>query len=122
MYCNNTVTNNSSYYNIVTIVKRKTQTTFKTLKISIMKTPLINANTMFYNDMINKSISINGKPTPMGYYNLLVSIRDCKLYSKGIKPHRNWKITDVKNYFGIKGNAIELYTQLEEIKNLLIVK
>ena len=77
---------------------------------------------MFYNDMVNNSIKINGKDTPYGYYNLLLSIRDCKLYSKGIKPHRNWKITDVKRYFGIKGNAQELASQLEEIRDLLIVK
>ena len=88
-------------------------------KNKIMKTPLINANTMFYNDMINHSICINGKDTPRGYYNLLVSIRDCKLYAIGLKPHRHWKISDVKNYFGIKGNATQLATQLEEIKNLL---
>jgi hypothetical protein len=87
-----------------------------------MKTPLINANTMFYNDMINKSISINGKPTPMGYYNLLISIRDCKMYAIGLRPHRHWKISDVKNYFGIKGNAQQLASQLEEIRDLLIVK
>ena len=87
-----------------------------------MKAKLINSKTMFYNDMINKLININGNPTPMGYYNLLVSIRDCKLYSKGIKPHRNWKITDVKNYFGIKGNATQLATQLEEIRNILTIK
>lgn len=87
-----------------------------------MKTPLINSNTMFYNDMVNHSININGKNTPYGYYNLLLSIRDCKLYSKGIKPHRHWKITDVKNYFGIKGNAQQLATQLEAIRDLLIVK
>jgi hypothetical protein len=87
-----------------------------------MKTPTINANTMFYNDMINHSININGKPTPVGMYNLLVSIRDCKLYAIGIRPHRHWKISDVKHYFGIKGNAKELANQLEQIRDLLIVK
>lgn len=50
-------------------------------------------------------------------YNLLVSIRDCKLYAKGIKPHRHWRIGDVKKYFGIKGNAEQLAEQLTEIRD-----
>lgn len=87
-----------------------------------MKTPLINPSTMFYNDMVNRSIIMNGKNVPYGYYNLIISIRDCRLYSKGIKPHRNWKISDVKNYFGIKGNAQDLANQLEIIRESLIVK
>ena len=86
-----------------------------------MKTIVINETTMFQDDLKN-TLFINGNTSSRGYYNLILSIRDCKLYSKGIKPHRNWKITDVKNYFGIKGNATELYTQLEEIRNILTIK
>lgn len=50
-----------------------------------------------------------------GVYNLIISIRDVKLYSKGIRPHRSWKIGDVKRYFGIKGNVIKIVEQLEQV-------
>jgi hypothetical protein len=81
-----------------------------------MKTNL--ENTQFYADL-SKALLLNNSNTSKGYYNLLVTIRDCKLYSIGLKPNRNWKISDVKKYFGIKGNAQQLTTQLEEIKNLI---
>tara|TARA_B100000780_G_scaffold211720_1_gene151526 strand:- start:485 stop:793 length:309 start_codon:yes stop_codon:yes gene_type:complete len=50
-------------------------------------------------------MNINGMESNKGYYNLIVSIRDVSLWIKGLKPHRNWYLTDVKKYFGIKGNA-----------------
>jgi len=57
---------------------------------------------------------------PVGYWNLITSIRDVKLYSKGIKPHRMWKITDVKWYFGVKGNAQQIAEVLEKYKEILL--
>ena len=75
--------------------------------------------TQFQNDLM-KDISVNGGAMPVGYWNLITSIRDCKLYSKGIKPHRNWKISDVKGYFGVKGDAIKISETLEQYKQLLI--
>jgi hypothetical protein len=54
------------------------------------------------------------------YCNLIKSIRDCKLYSKGIKPHRMWKISDVKWYFGVKGDAGKIAEVLEQYKTLLV--
>ena len=59
--------------------------------------------TQFEQDLDNP-ISINGNQSSRGYYNLIVSIRDVSLFSKGIKPHRGWKITSVKKYFGMNGN------------------
>jgi hypothetical protein len=55
----------------------------------------------------------------MARYNLIVSIRDCKLFSKGLKPHRNWKITDVKRYFNLKGNIDTIAQKLEQYKVVL---
>lgn len=80
----------------------------------------INTNTQFYRDMTdpNSVIKVNNGAMPLGYYNLIVSIRDCGLYAVGIKPHRNWKITDVKRYFGLTGNARSLKVQLEEIRDM----
>ena len=68
--------------------------------------------TQYEKDLTNP-LSINGAKSSRGYYNLVVSIRDVKLYSKGIKPTRHWRISDVKWYFGIKGNATSLATQLD---------
>jgi len=68
---------------------------------------------------LSKTINVNGGAMPVGYWNLIISIRDCKLYSKGLKPHRNWKISDVKWYFGVKGNAQSITEVLEKYKTLL---
>jgi len=78
-------------------------------------------NTQFFKDMTDesKTLNVNNGTMPLGYRNLIISIRDCKLYSKGIKPHRNWKITNVKKYFGLTGDASKLVLQLEDIKNAL---
>ena len=65
------------------------------------------------------AMSVNGKPMPHGYWNLLCSIRDCKLYSHGIKPHRNWKISDVKWYFGVSGSAEKIAEILESYKQII---
>jgi hypothetical protein len=76
--------------------------------------------TQFENDL-NLSLSINGSQSSRGYYNLVVSIRDVSLFSKGMKPHRHWRLKDVKNYFGLKGGTEKvlegLKSYLEELKN-----
>ena len=69
---------------------------------------------------LGKTISVNGGAMPIAYWNLICSIRDCKLYSGGIKPHRNWKISDIKWYFGVKGNAKEIANTLEAYKDVLV--
>ena len=69
---------------------------------------------------LGKSLNLNGNKTSMAYWNLIVSIRDCKLYSGGIKSNRHWKISDVKWYFGVKGNAVEIAKTLEAYKNVLV--
>ena len=63
--------------------------------------------------------NMNGAPMSRAYWNLILSIRDCKLYSKGIKPHRFWKIGDVKAYFGVKGGADAIANKLEQYKAVL---
>ena len=78
-------------------------------------------NTQFFKDMTDesKTLNVNNGIMPLGYWNLIISIRDCKLYSKGIKPNRHWRISDVKTYFGLKGDASKLVVQLEDIKSAL---
>tara|TARA_R100000149_G_C5826384_1_gene103662 strand:+ start:93 stop:422 length:330 start_codon:yes stop_codon:yes gene_type:complete len=61
-------------------------------------------------------LNMNGEPMHMGFYNLIVSIRDLKLFLSGMKPHTNWKYNDVKKYFGVWGNKENVLNQLEQLK------
>ncbi len=70
---------------------------------------------------LQRPLSINGAQSSRAFYNLVVSIRDVSLFSKGIKPHRGWRITDVKNYFGVKGNPTKVLIQLQELRDNLAV-
>ena len=54
----------------------------------------------------------------MAMYNLITSKGAVKLWTKGIKPSRHWRITDVKNYFGINGNPETLLKKLEVLYKL----
>lgn len=58
-----------------------------------------------------------GNKTNLGIYNLLTTKRDMHLYCVGIKPNRNFKITDVKKYFGLKGNKFEVNAQIINLVN-----
>ena len=40
-------------------------------------------------------------------------------YYRMLKPHRNWRLKDVKNYFNITGNTTKVLNQLEQIKYFL---
>jgi hypothetical protein len=67
-------------------------------------------------------LNFNGKPMSRAYYNLVISKRDVGLFCKGIKPHRHWRFTDVKNYFGLKGNKQSVYAQLCKMVDELLSK
>jgi hypothetical protein len=67
----------------------------------------------------DKPMSINGMESNKATYNLFLCIREVRLFSKGLKPHRNWRLKDVKNYFNINGNTIKVLNQLEQIKDFL---
>ncbi len=54
----------------------------------------------------------------MAIWNLITSIGGVKLWTKGIKPNRHWKISQVKTYFGLKGNAESVYEQLETLNEI----
>ncbi len=71
--------------------------------------------TQFEQDL-QKPLSINGRPSSKAFYNLVVSIRDAKLWVIGMKPHRHWKISDVKAYFGVKGNKEQIVKELEALR------
>lgn len=74
----------------------------------------------FFKDIEN-SISINGKESSRAIYNLIVTKRDVNLYAKlNMKPHRFWKISDVKNYFGIRGNKEAVKDKIELMCELFL--
>ena len=79
------------------------------------------AGTQFEKDLGN-ALAINSAQSSRGWWNLICSIRDCKLYSKGIKAHRNWRISDVKWYFGVKGGAEAIAQTLEQYRDVLASK
>ena len=75
----------------------------------------MNENCQFLKDLeVDSRFAVN-----RGVYNLILSKRDLMLFSKGIKPHRNWKLKDVKIYFGIEGNKQSILNQLIQIDNIL---
>lgn len=50
-------------------------------------------------------------------YNLLCSVRDLTMFCHhGMKPHRYWRLKDVKAYFGIKGSKEKILEQLEFLR------
>jgi hypothetical protein len=78
------------------------------------------SNTQFYQDLIDakKVMQINGKPMSRGEWNLIVSNRDLTGWVKrGMKPHKGWKVTDVKRYFGIQGSGQKLLDRFLELKS-----
>ena len=63
------------------------------------------------------TICVNGADMPTAVYNLIVSHRDLKLWCNiNMKPHRHWKVSDVKRYFGLKGSKAKLLEQFEQLK------
>lgn len=60
-----------------------------------------------------------GDNVNIGVYNLIVSTRDLKLFTKGIKPHRNWKLKDVKNYFGLRGDKHKILKSLQVLDKII---
>jgi hypothetical protein len=76
--------------------------------------------TMFQADLEN-SINVNGADVPRAYYNLVVSIRDLRLFQRGMKPHRRWRLKDVKTYFGLVGGKEKCLEQLEAYKDVCFI-
>ena len=53
-------------------------------------------------------------------YNLIVSIRDVKLWTKGMKINRHWKISHVKKYFGMNGSPKILLEKMETLHKIIM--
>ena len=58
----------------------------------------------------------------MALYNLAVSVGQVKLFSKGIKPNRHWRLKDVKYYFGLVGGTDNILIKLEQLQDIINAK
>ena len=75
-------------------------------------TPIeINEDCQFMSDLNNNS--------NMARYNLIVVKGQLKLFSKGIKPNRHFRLKDIKRYFGITGNTEALITKINTIDKVV---
>ena len=79
-----------------------------------MKPINIDKDCQFLKDLEDTSSNVN-----RAMYNLICSKRDLQLYCKGIKPHRRWKISSVKEYFGMNGNREDLSKKLNLLYQIL---
>ena len=66
-----------------------------------------------------KIMEVNGKPMGQAVYNMIITKRDLSLYQIGMKPHRRWKVSDVKKYFGIKGSGQKLMDQFDLVYDVI---
>lgn len=71
---------------------------------------------MSYENDKDQIIKINDGFMTKAHYNLLISIRDVKLWKAGIRPHRHWRLKHVKEYFGVLGNADFILQHLLKLK------
>ena len=57
--------------------------------------------------------------TNFALYNLAVCVGQVKLFNKGIKPSRHWRLKDVKSYFGLSGGTNKILAQLEQLQTII---
>ena len=66
----------------------------------------------------DKPMLINGMEANKGYYNLIITIRDLGLWTKlKMKPHRYWRLKDVKSLFRFNWNAQSILERLKDFKD-----
>lgn len=71
----------------------------------------INKDCQFFSDLTNNA--------QIARYNLIVVTGQLKLYSKGIKPSRHFRLKDIKNYFGITGNLESITNKIDVINGVV---
>ena len=72
----------------------------------------INEECQFIKDLENNN--------RMALWNLSIIRGQLKLFSKGIKPTRHWRLKDVKNYIGMSGNKEVLLEKVIKLNDLLM--
>lgn len=69
-----------------------------------------------YEQDLKQYVKVNDGVMTKATYNLLISIRDVKLWKAGMRPHRGWKLKHVKEYFGVLGSADFVLGHLYKLK------
>ena len=78
---------------------------------------IMNDKCQFIRDLENQTNAQGA--TNLALYNLAVCVGQVKLFSKGIKPNRHWRLKDVKNYFGLSGGTNKILAQLEQLQTII---
>jgi len=86
---------------------------------AVLKELKIATESQFLTDF-DTQLNLNGAQSNRAVWNLICSRRDVRLWQVGMKPHRHWKITDVKNYFGIKGNKDVIVEKIEYLCEMFL--
>ena len=71
----------------------------------------IDGDCQFMQDLNNNAM--------MARYNVIIVKGQLKLFSKGIKPNRHFRLKDIKRYFGISGNTETLITKINAIDKVI---
>ena len=77
-----------------------------------MKNP-VNPNTPF-GELYNKSVStnVNGVNVNTAMVQLVTMKSSMRLFVNGMIPYRGFRLKDVKEYYGVKGDKQSVYNQL----------
>jgi hypothetical protein len=70
----------------------------------------------FKGELRTPEVSYSGKKIDYFGYQLATSKFQLSIWSKGMKPTRHFKISDLKWYYGLKGNNEKMLEQFEEIR------
>ena len=82
--------------------------------IKLSNYPRVFSDTPFWKELINYYANPSGMNK--AEFNLICSKRDIGLWTKiQMKPHRGWKVSDVKKYFGISGKGESLLNDFMEV-------
>ena len=88
----------------------------------------VEKSSKFYQDIISddsKTIHIassqGSRDIKFCLYNLIIASSQMSLYTKGLKPHRHFKVSDIKAYFGLKGSSAKVNEDLQSLKEYFFV-
>ncbi len=64
-----------------------------------------------------KGMPVNGNFMPHALWNMIITKRNLSMWvNLSMKPNRNWKVSQVKEYFDIKGRGQKLLERFEKIE------
>ena len=73
----------------------------------------------FLKDLEDESVDKSFLRTNRALYNLILARSQVKLFSKGLRPNRFWRLKHIKQYFGIKGSTERVLAQLDTLNQII---